>query len=183
MMSEDWCLIPCFFCSGGLRNCGCDDGNQPLGGTEFIGGGCYGSVVTDVQQYRFAINLCDECLKDAIESKHVLKVIPATRIRQPQDSYEILSNENQKDTPGVTEEELLNELRKARMGEACLKLEFVLFGGTKFKGVLCMGTDKIIIYTQNSEREWFGHHHSEWEGFPLEWHYDCGEAKADSQSF
>lgn len=38
--------------------------NQPISGTEFIGGGDYGSSVTDLPDIRFLINVCDVCIKE-----------------------------------------------------------------------------------------------------------------------
>ena len=109
---EDLCKVPCFFCGMGLRNLGVDSDNHPSGGTEFIGGGAYGSAISDVQYYRFAINLCDSCLKDAITSRHVLKVVSAPRVHQPRDLYEILTEQNDQDEREVTEAELLDALKK-----------------------------------------------------------------------
>lgn len=88
---EDLCKVPCFFCGGGLLNLDIGSGNQPSAGTEFVGGGCYGSAITDTPYNKFAINVCDSCLRDAIESKKVLKMTPAPRVRQPKDDYEILT--------------------------------------------------------------------------------------------
>jgi hypothetical protein len=40
--------------------------NQPLNGTEFVGGGAYGSKITDDNSTRFIINVCDTCIETAI---------------------------------------------------------------------------------------------------------------------
>jgi hypothetical protein len=44
------------------------DGNQPHGGTEFTGGGDYGSAVTD-DEYRYCINVCDPCIIAALKDE------------------------------------------------------------------------------------------------------------------
>lgn len=47
--------------------------NQPISGTEFIGGGDYGSSVTDLPDIRFLINVCDVCIKRALENGTCIK--------------------------------------------------------------------------------------------------------------
>lgn len=45
--------------------------NQPAGGTEFVTYGHYGSTVTDLMDGTIHIvNVCDECLSDALRTGH-----------------------------------------------------------------------------------------------------------------
>lgn len=43
--------------------------NQPMRATEFIGGGCYGSRITDYGGAKFYVNVCDDCLEKALNEK------------------------------------------------------------------------------------------------------------------
>ena len=57
-------LIPCAFCGKALSNLS-EGGNQPGAATEFVGGGDYGSAITDDYDRRWVLNVCDPCLRDA----------------------------------------------------------------------------------------------------------------------
>jgi hypothetical protein len=64
--------LPCIVCNKELANIASGrlgNVNQPMRGTEFIGGGCYGSRITDYGGAKFHINVCDDCLETALKEK------------------------------------------------------------------------------------------------------------------
>lgn len=59
----------CIVCNKELVDLSADlSGTQPRDGTEFVGGGDYGSRVTDLQCTRFSINVCDDCIEKALKA-------------------------------------------------------------------------------------------------------------------
>jgi predicted RNA-binding Zn-ribbon protein involved in translation (DUF1610 family) len=58
--------IKCISCNHPIEFYSCH--SQPFGGTEFIGGGVYGSRITD-DQHKYAIYLCDNCAETLIKTK------------------------------------------------------------------------------------------------------------------
>lgn len=60
--------MECCSCSKEMEDVGI---RQPKGGTEFLGGGDYGSTVTDVPCIRYAIYICDRCLLNLIKDGYV----------------------------------------------------------------------------------------------------------------
>ncbi len=59
--------LNCIKCDKPLPNFAVRD-NQPVGGTEFAGGGDYGSAITDIQDELFVVNVCDACLQVALDT-------------------------------------------------------------------------------------------------------------------
>ena len=66
------CALKCFCCGKELFNCG--RLNQPLRGTEFSGGGDYGSEVTDEPGIKHILNICDDCIINALLEGKVRKI-------------------------------------------------------------------------------------------------------------
>ena len=64
------CSIKCICCKSPLVSL-LPDLDQPMGGTEFSGGGDYGSKITDVAGLIFSVIICDDCLEKAILEKNV----------------------------------------------------------------------------------------------------------------
>lgn len=61
------CLMNCICCKKELDNFD-PPRNQPIGGTEFLTYGHYGSAVTDnLGQSVFIVNICDDCLNEALK--------------------------------------------------------------------------------------------------------------------
>lgn len=56
----------CILCNKKIEFLSCH--SQPNGGTEFVGGGEYGSRITDVNDRRFAIYICDNCMEDILKT-------------------------------------------------------------------------------------------------------------------
>jgi hypothetical protein len=46
---------------------------HPNGGTEFVGGGEYGSRITD-DKYRYAIYVCDDCMEFRMKDKCLVSI-------------------------------------------------------------------------------------------------------------
>lgn len=69
-MDEKVVELPCIVCNKELENIASGrlgNVNQPMKGTEFIGGGEYGSRITDYGGAKFIINVCDDCLERALK--------------------------------------------------------------------------------------------------------------------
>lgn len=86
---RDYCKAPCLVCGTPLGNCD-PEGNQPGRGTEFTGGGCYGSSVTDHGDFTYAINICDDCLKKAIAKGCVLSLKQIRQVHK-ETHYDVLT--------------------------------------------------------------------------------------------
>lgn len=56
----------CLLCNKKIEFLSCY--SQPNGGTEFVGGGEYGSRITDVNDRRFAVYVCDDCMEDILKT-------------------------------------------------------------------------------------------------------------------
>lgn len=81
--------LQCFKCEKQLNNID-PDGNQPSSGTEFSTHGHYGSAVTDTMDgIGFAINVCDECVREAAKRGLVLRVYPAKAQPRPMPTYKV----------------------------------------------------------------------------------------------
>jgi hypothetical protein len=59
-------ICRCLLCNKKIEFLSCN--SQPNGGTEFIGGGEYGSRITDVNDRKFAIYVCDDCMDDILKT-------------------------------------------------------------------------------------------------------------------
>lgn len=66
--------LPCIVCHADLKNFSPETDNQPLKGTEFTGGGDYGSAVTDVSGEKFFVNVCDDCILKALDEGRAGKI-------------------------------------------------------------------------------------------------------------
>lgn len=66
--------LPCFACGKELYNFSPYTDNQPQLGTEFRGGGDYGSRVTDIPEKVFILNICDGCIEEGLADKRVKKI-------------------------------------------------------------------------------------------------------------
>lgn len=79
----------CFKCGKEMDNCD-EDGNQPMGGTEFFTRGHYGSAVSDFMDGTgLAINVCDPCLVEGRTRQVVLVIEPPEPQPRPRDTYRV----------------------------------------------------------------------------------------------
>lgn len=76
--------------------------------------------------------------------------------------------------------------KPTRIEDACSTLEAHLFGYVGMKGVvinreagnLGIGSDRIFVFVRAPMKQWRGSRPLEWEGWPLEWRFGVGPAKA-----
>lgn len=109
-----------------MMNCsGCckqmeDVGNrQPRRGTEFLGGGDYGSTITDQSYLRYAVYICDTCLIDLIKNGFV-KVID---IRDK--GARVSDSSQQENKMGITKETLEFQMLENDADAATFKEYFI----------------------------------------------------------
>jgi len=77
------CSIPCLVCSKELQNFSENSDNHPMSGLEFVTYGHYGSTEFDPMDGKsLVINICDVCIKWAIENNKVLESVPAPEVRR-----------------------------------------------------------------------------------------------------
>ena len=160
-MDSKSCKVPCLLCREQLIDLNPEEeGNQPASGTEFVGGGDYGSAITDHPDFRYAINICDKCVRTAIVSHLVLKVetfrprvVSRYMVLEPPSPLEVAAD--------TFAEHFCAHRRDMSIG---------------------LGADKLMVWVRGSEQGWKDRVITEWQGFPVQWNFDSGIVVASMNS-
>ena len=71
----------------------------------------------------------------------------------------------------------MTDATKSEIAESGRQLAGYLFGVRRYthdQGFVAIGLDRLFVYMQMPADKWAGERPDTWQGFPIEWRWDCG---------